>query len=399
MATTPVDVASHDEAPRPLEALPRRESAVVAQPAPMPEPVAPDSEPQPQAEPLIAQLQSLLAPPSPPEAAPAAVPVLEPEAFADPAPAAPEPQPWVAPAAPAAWAPVVAPEPGPDPEPQPAPPAWGLAASPEPQPEPEPEPPAPEPEPAPEPVVEAAPPAPEPPARPRLGVGTFADLRAVPPSASRAHAPEPEAAPIPEPVAEVAQPEPLGSSAAQIAPPNRAATFAEVSQAVDAMTGAPAPETDALTLASAALSEDLLPQRLPKRGRRASRMSSPWARDKKATPTLSAPPHPAAPTAPVSPAGAPMPAPMETPSAPAGSNGALHFPPGGPAFAATVGATTDRPAPNAAPVSESHDATLASANTQANAEGDERFAFFAAFRAAAERAREEAGIDDRRGNQ
>jgi hypothetical protein len=90
---------------------------------------------------------------------------------------------------------------------------------------------------------------------------------------------------------------------------------------------------------------------------------------------------------------------METSSAPTGSNGALHFPPGGPAFAATVGATTDRPAPDAVPVSESHDATLASANTQANAEGDERFAFFAAFRAAAERAREEAGIDDRRGNQ
>jgi hypothetical protein len=33
-----------------------------------------------------------------------------------------------------------------------------------------------------------------------------------------------------------------------------------------------------------------------------------------------------------------------------------------------------------------------------SARGGERFAFFAAFRAAAEQAREEAGIDDRRGH-
>ena len=44
-------------------------------------------------------------------------------------------------------------------------------------------------------------------------------------------------------------------------------------------------------------------------------------------------------------------------------------------------------------------ALAASQSAAANpADGGERFAFFAAFRAAAEQAREEAGIDDRRGH-
>jgi hypothetical protein len=60
----------------------------------------------------------------------------------------------------------------------------------------------------------------------------------------------------------------------------------------------------------------------------------------------------------------------------------LHFPPGGPALANTS-------ASEAASGSEHTPARPA-------ADGEERFAFFAAFRAAAERAREEAGIDDRR---
>ena len=61
----------------------------------------------------------------------------------------------------------------------------------------------------------------------------------------------------------------------------------------------------------------------------------------------------------------------------------MHFPPGGPALAATTGeAVTHAPEADApAPA------------------GDDRFAFFAAFRAAAEQAREEAGIDNRRGTQ
>src|SRR5436305_12779538 len=130
-------------------------------------------------------------------------------------------------------------------------------------------------------------------------------------------------------------------------------------------------------------------------------MSGPWARDKKAPPMVSAPPAVAPPTA--------MPGlPPVTPSAPestglpatGGASGALHFPPGGPAFAAAVGSTDTAPPSKGTTPSETHDAALASANTQANApEGDERFAFFAAFREASERAREEAGIDDRRGSQ
>ncbi len=264
-------------------------------------------------------------------------------------------------------------------EPRSAPPMTAFA-------EPEP---APEPEPALARQIESEP-EPAPPPRPRLGVGTFADLRdaaVTPTPPPAAAAPLPEAEPVSAP------------------PVDRAAAFAQVSNAVDAVTtpadsapgddAAPATATDPRY--ANVFSEDLLPQKLPKRGgrRSSSRLSTPWSRDKKAVPQVPVA-SPAAAAAPA-PASAPAPAPfveapaMPTPPPapmPAGATdapaataapGALHFPPGGPALAAANG-----------------DAVSAAPNDHPPMEGDDRFAFFAAFRAAAERAREEAGIDDRR---
>jgi signal transduction histidine kinase len=403
------DSESDADAPRPVVALPRRTPVADAEPAAAPTPgatpavtpvaavpappaPAPDVAPAPIPVPLLAQLQPMLAP----------VPPLEPEAEPEPE-LTPEPAPtgWgreAGRAEPAASAPPVAAAPEHEPlvAREPASQPWApLALVPTPQasaPEPEPEP-APEPEAAPDPVAEVVPP---PPARPRLGVGTFADLRAAQTPTPRV-APAPEAEPERRAAPAAQAPPPLPAAPTRVAPiPDRAAAFAEVAHAVDTVTGAPAPDADGAHSTSN-LSEDLLPQRLPKRGRRSSRLSTPWARDKKAAPTLSAPPSRLAPLpdAPPPPA-ASMPMP---PSSGAATPGAMHFPPGGPAFAAATGAAEPVPAPNGATPSDGNGTALANANTQANSEGDERFAFFAAFREASERAREEAGIDDRRGSQ
>jgi len=140
------------------------------------------------------------------------------------------------------------------------------------------------------------------------------------------------------------------------------------------------------------LSEDLLPQRLPKRGRRSSRLSAPWSREKPAKPAIAPRPVSAPPEMP-----APAPAAradadahgrvVESPATQSATGGALHFPPGGPPPPVPPG--------EAHPVDEQPPAPRPEPPA-ANTDGDNRFAFFAAFRAAAEQAREEAGIDNRR---
>ena len=146
--------------------------------------------------------------------------------------------------------------------------------------------------------------------------------------------------------------------------PDQRASFAEVAQAVDVATSKCPPD------AASPFSEDFLPQRLPKRGRRGSRLETPWVRER---PVESAPPAAVAAAAPA-PEAAPAPAPLPTR--------------GGPSEAHIATATV--PTTNGASVPEPD------ASAAAPAGGGERFAFFAAFRAAAEQAREEAGIDDRR---
>jgi hypothetical protein len=138
--------------------------------------------------------------------------------------------------------------------------------------------------------------------------------------------------------------------------PDHRASFAEVAQAVDVVT------TRAPEPAAPVFSEDLLPQRLPKRGRRSSKLQTPWSREK---PSKQAP-SPAA-------ALAPPPQPAAESDAPAPDAGSENESP------AAVGTNGDGPL-----------------DSPPSSDGGERFAFFAAFRAAAERAREEAGIDDRR---
>jgi hypothetical protein len=273
-----------------------------------------------------------------------------------------------------------------------------------------------------EPQMDAAPPVTPPaPERPRLGIGTFADLRQVStptrpaPSPAPAHthsAPATAAAPpasdaVPAPddagARHTSHDAPVASAAAAAlhdvapAPPERA----------DERDDAAA----ALATANAAIfSEDLLPQKLPKRGRRSGRLATPWSREKPAKPVappkrapaqpavehgangaapngaqppVGQPPNPLAPAA--TPAHAHLVEPRSKSERPA--DGALRFPPGGPALAGREHGDSER------------DPALAPAATPAPgqaSEGEERFAFFAAFRAAAERAREEAGIDDRR---
>jgi signal transduction histidine kinase len=214
------------------------------------------------------------------------------------------------------------------------------------------------------PAAADAPAAPETRPRLRLGVGTFADLRG-PKSAADPPAPAP-AAPAPVPASPASEPPPVLAPPAPPAGPDRAAAFAQVAHAVEAAAAPPAaPPVPAL---HNAFSEDLLPQKLPKRGRRGPR--APWVREKPARPPVApaapAPPAPAA-VAPPGP-GRPGPAPDPQAAAPSG---------------VTVGGA---PEPGAT-----------AADSPPVAEGGDRFAFFAAFRAAAERAREEAGIDDRRG--
>ena len=211
--------------------------------------------------------------------------------------------------------------------------------------------------PEPEPVTSAAAepeigldPVPEPPvekARPRLGIGSFADLRATP--TPRTAEPAPEAAP--EPVASASEaPAPAAPPLHpdfDPAAPDRRVAFSEVAQAVDVAAGREAE--------APAFSEDLLPNRLPKRGRRSNKAV--WSREKPAKPQLAPPP---------APVGAPTPAPQ----------------------AATTATSGAPPAPPVAPAAEE--------TPKAPAGDGDRLAFFAAFRSAAEQAREEAGIDDRR---
>jgi signal transduction histidine kinase len=218
-----------------------------------------------------------------------------------------------------------------------------------------------EPEPAP------APPEPAPPvarrASPPLGLGSFADLRGV----SQPPIPAPPAAPESEPAAPAVAPAPAAETPRQgpdrpaAVAPDRRASFAEVAQAVDVATTKSAPEP------ASPFAEDFLPQRLPKRGRRSSRLATPWTRER----PVEVAPSPDVPTGASAPAAA-LPAPL---SAPGESS-------------ETPSATIPAPAANGA--------SVPAPDAAAPTGGGERFAFFAAFRAAAEQAREEAGIDDRR---
>ncbi len=233
---------------------------------------------------------------------------------------------------------------------------------------------------APDPQPEAAP------ARPRLGLGTFADLRGAT-QPTPAQTPAADAAPTPgepQPAAPSTPVAPAAAAAAATAAPvqnpdrpvaiapDRRASFAEVAQAVDDAATGRAAEPAA---AGSPFSEDLIPQRLPKRGRRSSKLETPWVRQR---PVVSAPPvaAPAA-AAPAPVAAASVAAPAALPSRSAGETQIASAP-----DPAGNGASGTEPESGAAP----------------GADGGERFAFFAAFRAAAEQAREEAGIDDRRGH-
>jgi signal transduction histidine kinase len=209
---------------------------------------------------------------------------------------------------------------------------------------------------------EPAPPAPEAPARPRLGLGSFADLRGATAPASE-DVPAPAAGAFDAPPS--AAPPAPDLDAPALLPSDRRASFAEVAQAVDDAARPADPEP----ASGSPFAEDFLPQRLPKRGRRASRLETPWVRER---PAVSTPP----PASLASPPPAPLPA-AQTPS----TNGAEAA--GAQSTPAPSGNGT-APAPNGAA-------------TPSAADGD-RYAFFAAFRAAAEQAREEAGIDDRRGS-
>jgi hypothetical protein len=114
--------------------------------------------------------------------------------------------------------------------------------------------------------------------------------------------------------------------------------------------------------------EDFLPQRLPKRGRRGARLETPWVRER---PAVSAPP----------------PASLANPLPGAAGTSAPPLP-----TRDTAGvASTPAPSANGNGTGPPPDGAAAP-----SAQGDDRYAFFAAFRAAAEQAREEAGIDERR---
>jgi hypothetical protein len=229
-------------------------------------------------------------------------------------------------------------------------------------------------------VVDAPEPAPEP-VRPRLGLGTFADLRSTPVHTPVVKAPKAESGPVPD------HPE-------LDAVPSQQESYAAVADAVGAATGRSAVDPSDVP----DFTQDLLPQKLPKRGRRASRLQTPWAREKPATHSDSATPSaPATPTAPTAPTAAAVPPPttfdpaaahVAPPAPPSGAPGALRF---GPGSGADDASNDGAPQSNGATASAD-----APGQPHAPESGDDRFAFFAAFRAAAERAREEAGIDDRR---
>jgi len=216
---------------------------------------------------------------------------------------------------------------------------------------------------APEPPA-PAPPAPEAPARPRLGLGSFADLRGATTPSAPPPAPAAPAEPAAASVAPAASPEPDPDRPA-VLPSDRRASFAEVAQAVDDA-ARPAEAEDG---SGSPFSEDFLPQRLPKRGRRGSRLETPWVRQRPAA--VAPPPASLANPVPASPGA----------QAPAVANGAAD----------SGQQSTPGPAENGT-------APAPGGAANASAEGGDRYAFFAAFRAAAEQAREEAGIDDRRGS-
>ncbi len=244
----------------------------------------------------------------------------------------------------------------PDDEPDPAPTLEGGTAAPESAAGPE----APvtiEPVPAPEPPAPAA--------RPRLGLGTFADLRGATGPTAPAPTPAAPEAPAVVPAPAAAAPEQVQADLDRpsTVAPDRRASFADVAQAVEVATARPVTEP------ASPFSEDLLPQRLPKRGRRNSKLETPWVRQRPAA------------SPPAAPAAGP------TPTRDGASPGPL------PSRAAEPPVTTMAAAPtNGTSVTEPSNAPASPAG------GGERFAFFAAFRAAAEQAREEAGIDDGRGH-
>ena len=252
-------------------------------------------------------------------------------------------------------------------------------------------------------------------ARARLAFGAFSDLHNVRPSRT------PTAAPAPEPpaVAAVATPAEPTTSHPEFAVPTaeRQAAFAEVAEAVGAIAQAPA--APAVEPPATTWSEDFIPQHLPKRGRRSSRLQTPWVRGRSnaASPEAgpdaeasvnvpaSSAPFAAAGSAPLGPPSAPAPLVNEagavsgvSPAPPSGEPGAMRFGPELPTR--QPGRATGETEPSTFAHGTNGDGSdpgqpAAAAAPAANG-SDERFAFFAAFRAAAERAREEAGIDTRR---
>jgi hypothetical protein len=159
-------------------------------------------------------------------------------------------------------------------------------------------------------------------------------------------------------------------------PSDRRASFAEVAQAVDEAASRPTEEPSGSTF-----SEDLIPQRLPKRGRRNTKLETPWVRQR---PVASAPAGAAPPST------GPAPAPGATAPTAGTSTAPAPLP------SRTPG--ENQIAPAAAPSGNGASESEPNSAAAPGADGGERFAFFAAFRAAAEQAREEAGIDDRRGH-
>ena len=110
---------------------------------------------------------------------------------------------------------------------------------------------------APEPVPE--------PVRPRLGLGSFADLRSTPVHPPVVKAAEPASASVPD------HPE-------LDAVPSQQESYAAVADAVGAATGRSAVDPSDVP----DFTQDLLPKKLPKRGRRASKLQTPWARERPA---------------------------------------------------------------------------------------------------------------------
>ncbi len=186
------------------------------------------------------------------------------------------------------------------------------------------------------------------------------------------------------------------SSPPRAATPDRAATAAAGAALHDVALDDDAAPAAAPAANPAIFSEDLLPQRLPKRGRRgAPPRGTVVAREAREVGGRGGAraEHGARPTespGPLAPAATPAPAHAVDGLPTRRGDSALHFPPGGPALAGRERGTTEaQDTPGAGAPGDA-------ATPPPGRDGGERFAFFAAFRAAAEQAREEAGIDDRR---